>query len=72
MVDQLMKHADGAGVYATSRINNGPMHSALTAHGGFVREGSEYPSQQGDVPLRLFVHWFCRGIAEIVAAGLIE
>lgn len=55
MVEQLMKHAGGVGVYATSRVNNAPMHSALTTHGGFVHEGSEYPSEQSDVPLRLFV-----------------
>jgi hypothetical protein len=55
IVEQVMKHADDAPVYATSRVNNGPMHSALIAHGGFVREGSEYPSEQGDVPLCLFV-----------------
>lgn len=55
MVEQLMKHAKGVGVYATSRVNNGPMHSALTKHGGFVHEGSEYAAEQGDVPLCLFV-----------------
>ena len=55
MVEELMKHADGAPVYATSRVNNVPMHSALIAHGGFVREGSEYSSEEGDVPLCLFI-----------------
>jgi hypothetical protein len=55
IVEQLVKRTDGASVYATSRIDNYPMHAALTAHGGFVREGSEYASKQGDVPLYLFV-----------------
>jgi hypothetical protein len=55
MVEALMQHADGAPVYATSRVNNVAMHSALTAHGGFVREGSEYSSEVGKVPLCLFI-----------------
>jgi hypothetical protein len=55
MVEQLMNHADGAAVYATSRVNNDPMHSTLIAHGAFVREGSEYDSEEGEVPLCLFI-----------------
>lgn len=55
MVEQLMPYRNRAHVYATSRIDNHPMHSALTRHGGFVREGSEYPSEHGGVPLCLFV-----------------
>lgn len=55
MMEHLVKHADGAPIYATSRVDNLPMHAALTTHGGFVREGSEYPSEQGDTPLCLFV-----------------
>jgi hypothetical protein len=55
MVEQLMSWANGASVYATSRINNDRMHGALTRRGGFVVEGSDFPSQRGAVPLRLFV-----------------
>lgn len=56
MVEQLMRYRSRSHVYATSRIDNLPMHSALTRHGGFVREGSDYTSELGDVPLCLFVH----------------
>jgi hypothetical protein len=55
MVERLMPWAEGTSVYATSRINNSAMHAALTRHGGFKPEGSEYRSSQGDVPIRLFV-----------------
>ncbi len=46
---------------AAARVNNGAMHSALTAHGGFVRDGSEYPSERSRVPLCLFAR---RGLAK--------
>lgn len=55
MVGALLEQSDGESVYATSRINNHPMHAALTGHGGFVRVGIDYPSSRGDVPLCLFV-----------------
>lgn len=55
MVAQLVPWTEGDTVYATSRINNLPMHAALTKHGGFIPEGSDYPSSEGEVPLRLFI-----------------
>lgn len=55
MMDQLVQHAEDASVYATSRIDNHPMHAVLTTHGGFVREGSEFESERGDTRLCLFV-----------------
>lgn len=55
MVRSLMAQVDGASVYATSRIDNAPMHAALRGHGDFLREGYEYPSELGDTPMCLFV-----------------
>ncbi len=46
--------ANGAGIFATSRRNNGAMHSALKKH-GFCRVGKAYQSPHGDHQLRLFI-----------------
>lgn len=55
MVQVLMPWAAGGSVYATSRVNNERMHHALIRHGGFVKEGGDFASTLGDVPLRLFI-----------------
>ena len=55
LVRALMPYADGASIYATSHIENVAMHAAMTKHGGFVREGSPYPSLENDIPIQLYV-----------------
>jgi RimJ/RimL family protein N-acetyltransferase len=55
MVQKAMPWAKETSVYATSRINNKPMHQALEAHGGFAAEASDFSPVHGSVPLRLFV-----------------
>lgn len=43
-----------ARVYATSRVDNSPMHATLSRF-GFESAGVPYPSKQNDVPIQLFV-----------------
>jgi len=55
LVGQLIPWIRGESAYATSRLDNERMHSALIKHGSFVAEGSAFPSSRGPVPLQLFV-----------------
>jgi hypothetical protein len=50
----LVSAAKGNGIFATSRANNVSMHRTLTKL-GFVCMGSEWPSQQNDGNLALFL-----------------
>ena len=50
----LVSAANGKGIFATSRSNNLGMHSTLEKL-GFSRVGSEWPSQQNDGNLVLFL-----------------
>lgn len=61
MVEALMPWADGASIYATSRVNNNAMHAALIKHGGFVPEGVDYPSNRRRVSIRLFTRLVVQG-----------
>lgn len=50
----LVSAANGKGIFATSRTNNPGMHRTLEKL-DFVRVGAEWPSQQNDVNLALFL-----------------
>jgi hypothetical protein len=50
----LVSAANGKGIFATSRSNNGGMHRTLEKL-GFIRVGSEWPSLQNDGTLALFL-----------------
>lgn len=50
----LVSAANGKGIFATSRSNNDGMHRTLRKL-GFVRVGEEWPSQQNDGNLALFL-----------------
>jgi ribosomal protein S18 acetylase RimI-like enzyme len=54
LVLELMPSLGGAAVYATSRTNNGRMHSSLI-RGGFREEGTPYPSKRNEPEIQLFV-----------------
>jgi GNAT superfamily N-acetyltransferase len=55
LVNNLVLSGKNAGIYATSRNNNDPMHAAL-AKEGFERHGLPFPSvRKGVAPLLLFV-----------------
>lgn len=45
LIDAVVKHAKGSGVFATTRTSNRKMMDILSRQ-GFVREGSAYPSKQ--------------------------
>jgi GNAT superfamily N-acetyltransferase len=60
LVRALMPYADGASVFATSHVENDRMHAAMTKHGGFVREGSPYPSLENHIPIQLYVRRWVR------------
>ena len=49
----LVSAAQGAGIFATSRSGNTPMHTTLKKM-GFTRQGGEWPSGQNPDNLRLF------------------
>ena len=50
----LVEAAKGKGIFATSRVTNAGMHKTL-ARLGFSRAGKEWPSQQNEDNLALFV-----------------
>lgn len=50
----LMPYVEVARAYATSRIDNTPMHATLSRF-GFRGVGVAYPSKQNDTPIQLFV-----------------
>jgi len=50
----LVSAANGKGIFATSRSNNEGMHRTLQKL-GFARVGAEWPSQQNDGNLALFL-----------------
>jgi predicted GNAT family N-acyltransferase len=54
LVHTAISVADGKGVFATSRLDNIPMHKALEAH-GLSRNGSAYASRHEDRQLILFL-----------------
>ena len=54
LCEALIPHADGRGMFATSRVNNPWMHATLEAT-GFKRTGSEWPSGQNPAKLALFI-----------------
>jgi len=54
LCEPLVAAATGAGVFATSRAGNKPMHSTLGKL-GFVRQGDDWPSGQNQDNLWLFV-----------------
>jgi GNAT superfamily N-acetyltransferase len=53
MVKDLLQQAKGRPVYATSRVDNAPMHASLVRC-GFRKEGSPYPSSEHEVDIQLF------------------
>jgi hypothetical protein len=54
LVLDLMPALKGAAVYATSRVDNWPMHSSLH-RAGFRLEGTPYPSNMNEPDIQLFV-----------------
>ena len=50
----LVTASKGRGIFATSRVNNGGMHNVLGKL-GFSRIGSEWPSNQNNGNLALFI-----------------
>jgi len=50
----LVSLAEGKGIFATSRTDNGPMHRTLERL-GFKRVGKEWPSKENNAKLALFV-----------------
>jgi GNAT superfamily N-acetyltransferase len=54
MVRKLLERASGHRVYATSRVDNSPMHASLE-HCGFRKEGTPYPSNEHEIDLQLFI-----------------
>lgn len=54
LCDSLIPHAEGRGMFATSRANNPWMHATL-AKEGFERAGGEWPSGQNPAKLFLFL-----------------
>lgn len=53
LVQAAVKHANGTGIFATSRADNNAMHKSLMA-ASFVRHGCEYRSGRGNYKLVLF------------------
>ncbi len=64
LVEALLKRAPDAGIFATSRTDNTPMHRSLERF-GFVRAGKPYTSTRGRYKLQLFV----RSAAQARAGG---
>jgi len=54
IVQALLLRLEGRPVYATSRVDNVPMHASLT-HCGFRKEGTPFPSKQNQGQIQLFV-----------------
>lgn len=50
----LMPHVETVHAYATSRVDNAPMHATLSRF-GFKCVGAPYPSKQNETPIQLFV-----------------
>ena len=54
LFEVLMPYVGAARAYATSRIDNVPMHATLSRF-GFKLVGASYPSKQSDTTIQLFV-----------------
>lgn len=54
VVEVLVHTLHGARAYATSRVNNEPMHTSLMRY-GFTPIGSPYPSQLNEPNIQLFL-----------------
>lgn len=54
IVEALVPYVGATRVYATSRVDNVPMHATLNRF-GFKSVGVPYPSKQNNTPIQLFV-----------------